>query len=200
MSDDAINFQSPVGELQWMYISGEGKKNLKGVKVFAAALVLPEAEAILFKEQINTFYEENKPKKTKLKSLGYKAVLDEEKNETGFVSFNFWTGRTFPDGTPKIIKTFNAKGNEVSLGTKKIGNGSRGRIGGAMDVYRTDAKESGVTLYLNSVQLTKFIEFTGSDSFEALEDEDGDSFEAVNDDGMSAVAEVGEEPKATPKL
>ena len=68
---------------------------------------------------------------------------------------------------------------------KKIGNGSRGRVGGVMAIYKHKAKK-GVTFYLNTVQLTKFVEFTGGVNADEVTDEAGDGFDGV-DGGMGAL-------------
>ena len=204
---NAVQFKTPVGELQWIFITGKGKKDLNGNDRFVASVVVDSTsesgKAMI--AQIDTYWEDNKPKGTKkCKSLGYKMLVDENDEETGMVSFNFWTGITFPDGSAKVIKTFNAKGAEVSLGSKKIGNGSRGKVGGAMAVYDNGVAARGVTLYLNSIQLSKFVEFTGSDSYDELEDEDGEGFTGVDDDGMEAMTETEQsgsgETAAKPRL
>jgi len=187
----AVQFKTQVGELQWVFITGKGKKDLNDNDRFVASVVMDAdtAKAEKMIADIDAFWAENKPKDVKkAKSLGYKMLVDEEENETGKVSFNFWTGITYPDGSAKVIKTFNAKGAEVSLGSKKIGNGSRGVIGGAMAIYANGKAASGVTLYLNSIQLAKFVEFTGTDSFDALDEDEAD-FDGVDDDGMGALTE-----------
>ena len=200
---NAVNFKTPVGDLEWIFITGNGKKDLNGNDRFVGSVVLnaDSKECIAQLAEIDAFWEENKPKGAKVKSLGYKVLVDDAGEPTGKVSINFWTGITYPDGSAKVIKTFNAKGAEVSLGAKKIGNGSRGRIGGAMAIYDNGVAARGVTLYLNSIQLSKFVEFTGSDSFESIDDDDEDSFEGV-DDGMGGIDDKpeAESSAAKPRL
>ena len=198
---EAVNVQSPLGDLEWIFITGKGKKDLKDNDRFSANVVMDSDNITCqdFITEISEFWQENKPKKVKkAKSLGHRPVLDDNDEETGRTAFNFWTGIVFPDGQPKVVKVFNAKGAEVSLGNKKIGNGSRGRIKGAMAVYENGA-EAGVTLYLNGIQLTKFVEFTGGVSFDEVDDDDGESFEGFDDDGMEALTEEQKE-EAQPRL
>ena len=194
------NVQTPVGDLEWVFITGRGKKDLNDNDRFVASVVLPsdspECEAFIAK--INDFWDENKPKGAKIKSLGYKVLEDENNEPTGRTSFNFWTGITFPTGDPKVVKVFTAKGAEVALGTKKIGNGSRGRIKGAMAIYDNGPAARGVTLYLNGLQLTKFVEFTGGVDFDEVDDGD-DAFEGF-DNGMDALETESENPTAQPRL
>lgn len=182
---------TPVGDLKWVFITGNGKKDLNGNDRFVASVSFPSdsEELKTVKKAINTFWNENKPKgKTKPKSNGIREEFvkdsDGEPQPTGNYLVNFWTGVVFPDGTPKIIKTMNAKGAEVALGGRKIGNGSRGAISGAMDVYE-NGPNCGVTLYLNAIQLTWFVEFTDDAGFTAQEDdEDGWTGEELNEGGF----------------
>ena len=110
-----------------------------------------------------------------------------KKAKTGNTVFQFKTGTKFKDGAPKIIKTFNSKGAEVALGDKKIGNGSRGRIQGSMGIYEVKSKQgatmgAGVTLYLDGIQISKFVQWVGGPQFDAIEGEE-DTFEGVGDMG-----------------
>lgn len=197
---EAQNVQTPVGDLEWVFITGKGKKDLNDNDRFVASLVVPtdSDECIAFKEQIEEYWAENKPKGAKLKSLGFKELEDENGKTTGRTSFNFWTGIVFPTGDPKKVKVFNAKGAEVSLGDKKIGNGSKGRIKGAMGIYDNGPAARGVTLYLNGIQLTKFVPFEGGVSFDEVEDAGDDAFEGF-EDGMDALPEETN-PEAQPRL
>lgn len=196
MSKEVENITTPVGDLEWLFITGKGKKDQQGNDRFVASVVL-DKDSVFCKDlisDIDAFWEANKPKKVKEpKSRGYRELQDEEGNDTGRISFNFWTGTVFQDGQVKEIKVFNSKGAEVSLGSKKIGNGSRGRIKGAMGIYDTGPGACGVTLYLNGIQLTKFVEFTGGVSFDEVEDGDED-FESFDQDGMDAINTNDGEP------
>ena len=201
MSNNPVeNVQTPVGTLEWVFITGKGKKDLQDNDRFVAAVVFPtdSDECKILEEQIKEFWEENKPKGAKLKSLGITALKDENDALTGRTSFNFWTGTEFPDGSAKIIKVFTAKGNEVSLGSKKIGNGSRGRIKGAMGIYDQGPAARGVTLYLNGIQLSKFIPFDGGVDFDEMEGEE-DGFDGFEDDGMGALAPESESENPAPQ-
>jgi hypothetical protein len=90
-------------------------------------------------------------------------------------------------GDKKIIKVFNSKGNEVSLHGKKIGNGSRGRAVGSIAIYDFNTAARGVTFYLNSVQLSKFVEFTGGSAPSGGIDDEGEGFEGVEGDMPSGI-------------
>lgn len=165
---------TPKGDLAWVFITGEGRKDLNGNDRFVASVKYPNGADELAKVQaeIKEFWDENKPKgKGKPKSTGVKVETDKEGEETGFTLVNMWTGTTFPNGNPKVVKTYNSKGAEVSLGSKSIGNGSVGSLSGTMAIYE-NGPNVGVTIYLNAVQLSKFVEFSQDAGFEA-DDEEG---------------------------
>ncbi len=189
---------SPIGTLEWCFIDGEGKKDLKGDPKFQIDVVITPEQAKSFKAMVDAYWKENKPTSVKSpKSLGIypHTVRDEEASkeagetvykETGNTAIRFKTGTTFKSGDPKIIKIFNSKGHEVSLQGKKIGNGSRGRVNGVMAIYNINPATCGVTFYLNSIQLSKFIEFAGASFDEIPEDAGEEGFEGV-DGGMGGI-------------
>lgn len=202
-----LQLRTPVGNLTWIFITGKGKKNLKDEDIFSGNVEFHKDDPLLkdFEEKIKAFWKENRPSGIKkAKSLGIRKVmekqLDKDGNEvlddddanimveTDMRAVTFWTGPFYPDGTPKVIKIANAKGNEVSLGKKKIGNGSRGCLVGAAGIYES-GKEAGVTLYLNAIQLTKFVEYTGGDNFTDVSAGEADAFTGIEDDGMENVEE-----------
>lgn len=192
---------TPVGPLAWVFINGSFKKDLNGNPRYSAEVHFHKdsEEYKEVKAKVDAFWEENKPKGRKLKSNGIRRIQnkldDGEYEDTDFYAVQFWTGPTFPDGTEKKIKIKNAKGAEVSLGSKKIGNGSIGRISGVMAIYDQGVAATGVTLYLNTIQLQKFVEFTGGDDgLEAIGGDDG--FEGIDDgDGIGAVSEEAPKPR-----
>ncbi len=199
MSNKLID--SPVGTLEWVHIDGEGKPDLQGVPKYQCDVVLTPEQAAPFREMVDAYWEENKPKGAKAaKSLGLypHSVKDEEASteagenvykETGNTVVRFKTGTTYQSGDAKKITVFNSKGNEVSLQGKKIGNGSRGRVNGVMAIYNINKSTCGVTFYLNAVQLSKFVEFTGGANFDTIEEEDG-GFEGV--EGAPTAIEDGD--------
>lgn len=220
----ATPFKTPKGTINWCIISGDGKENMSGKMKYTADLVLatdsPEAKSLI--GFIDDYWSDNKPgkwpKNRPAKSLGYRdektPVLDADGNKqygddgkvvaepTGNTVFSFSTDTTYPSGDVKKISVFNAKGNKVDLGDKKIGNGSEGKVSGAIGTYEvTDGKgtitDAGVTLYLNSVQLTKFVPFSGEEQWDADEDEDGWTGEGETD-GWEG--EEGKEAKSTPRI
>ena len=150
------------------------------------------------------YWEQNKPKGAKApKSTGVyphtvkdeAASKEEGENvykETGNTVVRFKTGTTYQSGDPKIVKVFNSKGNEVSLHGKKIGNGSRGRANGVMAIYNINKATCGITFYLNSIQLSKFVEFTGGANFDEIEDGD---FEGVEGEPTAIEDETASKPR-----
>lgn len=199
-----LTIETPKGSLEWVLISGEGKENLSGKLQYKADLVLEGEPAAALKATIDAFYQETKPKgapKTP-KSTGYyphklpklaedgTPELDEDGKkillETGKTVFSFKTDTTWPkDGSQKVIKVFNSKGNPVQLGDTKIGNGSVGRILGAAGIYEVKAKngaliDAGVTLYLNAIKLLKLEEYIGGAQFSNSDDDA--EYEAVGEE------------------
>ena len=204
-----IVIDSPVGDLEWVHIDGDGKPDLQGIPKYQCDVVLTPEVAEPFKARVNEYWEENKPKGAKAaKSLGIypHSVKDEDASkeagenvykETGKTVVRFKTGTTFQSGDPKIVKVFNSKGNEVSLQGKKVGNGSRGRVNGVMAIYNINKATCGVTFYLNAIQLSKFVEFTGGANFDTIEEEDG-GFEGV--EGVPGAIEEESADAERPRL
>ena len=199
-------FESARGTLEWVTITGEGKANLSGKLEYLATLVLEGDAAAALRAEIDAFWAENKPAKFNkdAKSLGYydhtapTGEVDEDGKKiyasTGKTAFRFKTGTMYKDGKQKVVQIYNSKGNKVVLGETQIGNGSIGRIKGAMGIYinanpKTGvAIDAGVTLYLDSIMLLKLEQYeTGG--FSANE-EDAE-FEAIGEDfvGEEAPAE-----------
>lgn len=184
---------TPIGELKWVFIDGEGKEDLNGNPRYVASLCLETSSdaEVKLKGVIDGYWDENKPKGRKCKSKGYYAETanktddNPEGEETGNTVFQFWTGTKFPDGKPKLVKVYNAKGNEASLGGKRIGNGSIGAISGAMGIYDNGPAATGVTLYLNAVQIKKLEEFSDDAGFGAVDDGDGWSGESSDFEGTA---------------
>ncbi len=208
---------SPKGPLEWVTIDGDGKENLSGKLQYVANVVVDEKDPIV--KEINDFWEENKPKgfKKDAKSTGvypYKAPTEEKDEDgkdiyevvKGKVSLSFKTGTTYPDGTVKKIQIYNAKARKVELPEGvRIGNGSVGQISGAMGIYETMAPggktliDAGVTLYLNSIKISKLVEYEGAgDNFEPDEDEE-DGWEG-DEDTFEGEAKQAAPAKGKPRL
>lgn len=205
MANAIEKVRSPKGEFEWVFIDGEGKENLSGNMKYTMNIVMDAEAAKPFTDQIDAFWAENKPQgfKKDPKSLGYKPHTvknkeTDEYEETGKVLFIFSTDTMWPakgdePAKKKVIQVYNAKANKISLNGKKIGNGSEGYVSGAMGIYSTKAKEAGVTLYLNAVQLTKFVEFSTDAGFDA---EDG----YTGEDAETGFEQQDDNTPAKPRL
>lgn len=195
-----VKIQSPKMELCWVTISGKGKANMSGTLQYVASGILdasiPAHQAFI--DEVNAYWEDNKPAKFNKapKSTGIYPYTEKDKDGNkvevpGKFVVAFKTGIAYPDGTAKIIDVYNAKAKKVSLGTQTIGNGSVGFISGAMGVYENRNPttkailDAGVTLYLDAIQLTKFVPYSADAGFNAVEDEDGwtgeEEFEGVTE-------------------
>lgn len=197
--------ESPVGELEWVIVGGQGKLNTLNDKYYYQATLVLDSESQECKDfiaEIDQFFEDEADKKMKKKnkkSTGYaphKVRTGEDEDgdpiyeETGKTAFMFKTETTFKDGNAKTIGIHNAKGARVALGNRKIGNGSVGRINGVIKTY-DQVKDTGTSLYLNAVQLVKYIPFADGPSFDSVEDEVDaeEAFEGFEDDGDMTPAE-----------
>lgn len=210
-SKTAVNVQSPRGELEWVFNTGEGKKNKHEKYKYQASVIVPDAEAQAFKDQIDEFWKENKPKGAKKPATkGYRnqSVKSEEVDEDGdaiyvdvpgFTEFFFSTNATWPDGKPRKIAIINSKNQPIEF-TQRIGNGSIGRLGGIMDIYDV-AGNQGINLYFGAIKLLKFVAAQDGPSFDA-DDEDAE-FDAVpdsdKDETFTGDDEQAEENSATSK-
>ena len=161
----AEKINTPIGGLEWITITGAGKTNLNGKQIFTADIVLDATQGAKLAADYAAYWEANKPKGAKEpKSMGYKV------QEDGSYRFTFKTGTQLPSGDLKKIRTFDAKAAEVDLQGKQIGNGSLGRIAGAIDVYDAGPAARGVTGYLDAIQITELKEYKGAaDAFTPTE-------------------------------
>ena len=209
MAKTKVRVETPRGEFQWITITGPGKENLSGKMQYLANIAFdPKAPKwAALRAEVDAFWEANRPKKIKEpKSNGFydEMVKTDETDEDGeaikkatgrqFIAFK--TNTEWSDGeggfTPNVIKTYNARGREVQLGSVKIGNGSEGVVLGSYDIYVNKTKQgaivdAGVTFFLTKLKINKLVEF-GDDNF-AEDDEAGeeegafmgvaDSFESV---------------------
>ena len=193
-SKTAVNVQSPRGELEWVFNTGDGKKNKYDKYKYQGSVIVPDAEAQPFKDQIDAFWKENKPKGAKKAATkGYRnqSVKSDEVDEDGdaiyvdvpgFTEFFFSTNATWPakDGKapqPRKIAVINSKNQPIEF-TQRIGNGSIGRLGGIMDIYDFQGN-AGINLYFGAVKLLKFVAAQDGPSFEA--DDDDAEYDAVPD-------------------
>jgi len=194
-----LRVTTPKGELQWVFISGEGSFNeLSDKYEYKATLRLPieSPEAIAFKQKLIDLWENSEEKKAydeafaKAKPAmqakfeihpGYTIVEDDNGNPTGFIDFKFKTNTEFETkkgAQATKIDVYNAQAKKVDIGDTKIGNGSIGKIAGTAITWQR-ADGGGVSLYLSSIQIIKLVEYVDN---EFGEEEDGDFVDA---DGTS---------------
>lgn len=208
----SIPVKTPKGILEWVIINGEGRPNKKGKLMYKASVVcdpaLPEVAA--FKKKVDDFWKENRPKGAKVSdfnTIGYRnhsvatGEVDEDGDkifeETGKIEFFFSTGTTWPDGSQKVIKVYNSKGREVQLGKKKVGNQSEGRLSGNMMVYDV-AGNMGVNLYLDSVMITKFVEYVDGTDWSDEADDADDGWTGEDNNDWTGDEEAADEEQAAP--
>lgn len=220
---DLIGVVTPVGELQYVQISGQGKLNYnEDGYVYVATVNLTGDAAEELKGKIDKVLGEV-AKGENLKARGYRELMQDEEGiytptsntkerdakakATGIWAFTFSTGTSYADDKTKLIKVYNSakpKPYAINLGDKKIGNGSKGAISGKMQRYKK-GKDVGVSLFLNAVQLVDFIEYTDDAGFEG---QDGgftggelESFApAETQVSTESNEKVADKPKSKPKL
>lgn len=221
MGEPLTKVVTPVGELNYVQISGKGKKNYNedGFN-YVATVSLTGDDAEELKGKIDEVLGAV-PKGKTIKSVGYRKVYKDAEGkkfsptsnrkvtdtdtETDETAFTFTTATTFGEGKPKKIGVFNSKAQKVSLGEKKVGNGSIGCISGAMQRFER-GKEVGVSLFLNAIQLTKFIPYDDDAGFGEQEGdfdgvEDNDFVGDVDTDTDSGSEEATEKKAASkPRL
>ena len=218
--NDKLKIVTPVGRLQYVTISGEGALNkLKSPPTleYRASVLVPIAEAKELIAELAEYYTEAASGKLTKKTAGwYYANEDGSKSEkaTELILFNFKTATQFKDGNRKTINVFNSSGKAISLKDEnghhlKIDNSSRGCIQG-LATYYTNAGNDGLSLWLNAVQLVKFVEYDGNPGFKKIEG--GDNFEGVKTDSgfannsnpneteKSAVPDENKKTQAVPSL
>lgn len=117
--------------------------------VYKTGLEMSPKEAEKFVEDLKACYVEEFGAK-KLPS----AKLPFKKNEDGSIVFNFKS-----KNAPKI---FDAKGNPIKNPSElRVGGGSVVKVAGAMKAYNAGGA-TGVTCYLNSIQIIDLVEYNGS--------------------------------------
>ena len=158
-----------IGELEYVRVTDEGFEDLSGKFKFTANLVVPSNSPII--SEIDKFWKKFKPDnyKRKPRSLGYypHRVRTDERDEDGEfiweetdkVFLRFKTNTTYPGGSPKRIKIYDAYANEAKIPDNVIiGNGSIGKISGAMGIY-INKPDAGVSLYLDAIQIIKLVKY-----------------------------------------
>ena len=163
---DLINIVTPVGELLYVNISGQGKENYdEDGYEYVASIRLTGEKVEQCKVDIQVAVDKM-PKGETLKSCGYKEFVKnkdgdlrsptlrkpktDEEELSGIWEFAFKTNTTYGDGKTKKIGVRNANVQPISLGDKRVGNGTIGAISGKIGTNSYKGEYS-VTLYLNAI-------------------------------------------------
>ena len=128
-------------------------------------------------------------------STPIKPVLDENGDETDMIEVKFKTRATWPDGKTKIVKVFNAKGQDVTEQFMEkgimIGNGTLGVVHGVFSTYEY-LKKFGITSYLTAIQIAKLVEYSDGVEPDDLTAEIGEEEAFVASEGNEAPVESPE--------
>lgn len=200
----ATKIKTPLGELKYIFITGEGRNQaMPGEEErmqFVASLELTRdsKEHKTLIAEINKEWEAYKVKAglkpaTQPKTNGIKPVMDKETGaETDKVLVTFKTDTKWKDGKPQVVKVFDHKGADITTAVHNaqwtIGNGSTGVIHGSASGNNVGGAHK-VTLYLTAVQLAKLVKYEGA-AIE-LDDLDGDDIDL--DGGVSAIGDEAPE-------
>ena len=217
MARKGLKVKTQVGNLKYVFITGEGRNNAmpgEEPRMQYVASIETEKDSALhkhFKAQIDAEWKDYKEAfgvKGMPKTNGIKEVMvpdpegniDPETEEVakvpnGNVLITFKTNTTWPDGNAKSVKVYDHKGQDISVAVLNadwaIGEGSRGIIHGTAQGNSIGGKHK-VTLYLNAVQLAKLVKYEGDTP--ELDEIDGEDIDL----GEDAVAAISEEE--TPDL
>jgi hypothetical protein len=185
MANASLKVVTPNGALKYCTITGQGRPKLKakGKFVYQASVIVTKDQAKEFKKIVDEFFQENKPSGYKKDTPANKIIRDIEGDKKNKL-ITFSTNTVFEvDGEEQKtkIKIKNSKNQERELPEGvSIGDGSKGAISGKLAIYG-DSDDAGVSMFLNAVQITKFVEYKSDDGFEAVDDDDGfDDFEGTS--------------------
>lgn len=99
------------------------------------------------------------------KKWGTDPYLGYKEQDDGSKLFKFKTKHFYTDKdgneVPKVIKVYDTQNNLMDV---NLGNGSMVRINYTPVPYHSSAKNFGVTMYLNAVQVIKLVEYLGGAS------------------------------------
>ena len=204
MAQVKITFKTPLLPLSWVNIAGQGKLKMNADDNgepsnynYTATVTYPDEKAMLVdKKKFDTFWRENKPSGcTKQNYDMFKPEMEPDLDKDGKEQFDEddalikkptgrWTlqAKTIThwprDGKANKVKVLRGNGSVLDLGDRVIGEGSTGVIHGSLGINSYTGNE-GLAFYLNTVQLKKFVEYTGSD--------DVDSEDLGDDEGLEDV-------------
>ena len=202
----ATKIKTPVGELRYVFIEGEGRdQSMPGEEArmqYVASMVLkkdgPQHKALL--AEINKEWDAYKASAglkpaQQPKTNGIKVILDKDTGaETDEVLVTFKTNTKWKDGNQQVIKVFDHKGNDITVAVHNadwsIGNGTTGIIHGSASGNGIGGAHK-VTLYLSGVQIAKLVKYEGSaidaDEIQGEDIDLGDDVAAITTDEAPAL-------------
>lgn len=204
------NIVSPKGTFLLAIVSTPSTK-FKPEGEFTAKIAVPLDQAgplltkikAAAKASLDQAKKENPKKAAKMKAGPLPFEIDEDTGTVVLKTKRLASGTSKKTGKKwtATIPIFDAKGKPVT-GEVRIGDGSEGRVSFSIRPYYTDLVGAGVTLSLEGLQLTKYVEWTGSASADKLgftADEDGFSTDDLapksefdDDEDETAEGEAGE--------
>lgn len=183
----SVIHKSPAGLAQYPRLTKPDTK-FKADGEYKVTLILLGAEAQALTDLIDAAMQESlvqarRDNPTKAKSIKaatdkpYKAVTDDEGNDTGEIRFNFKmaakvTSRTTGQSWEQKPDLFDAKGKVLI--NPKIGGGSKVKVAFELYPFYTALIGAGVSLRLRAVQVIDLVEYNSrSAAGYGFEDEDG---------------------------
>lgn len=155
---------------------------------YTIEVVMPAPEAQSFIKAIEEVASEAGLKLKNVKNWPFKDEVDEDDNETGNVIFKASNRATTKSGEKRSIAHFDAKAKPLGKDFKLTG-GSTVIVAARPSAFKELG--GGVTMYLDGVQVIKYVPyaggnpgFTAQDGFATDDDEDGDEdggFKPAND-------------------
>lgn len=204
----ATSITSPKGTLQYVQVTGQGKLDYDGkFYEFVASVKLGKKEAEAMYAEVCDYFEENKPSWFKGEKPSNKI---KRKQDDGDFLFQFKTKAEFETEDPETKKIsvhktkigiINSKNKEVALPEGEgIGNGSIGRIKGTLTIH-SDRKKgtAGVSLWLNNVQVLKYVKYVPDTGFDIDEDGEFEDFEQPDAEFPTEEDVAKEKPKKKKK-
>jgi len=203
MAEDIVKSKitTPKGELRYVQVSGLGKLDYDGkFYEYNASIVLNKKDAKKLYGEICEFFEEEKPIWFRGKEPTNK--IKRETEEGDFI-FHFKTKTEFEDDKGNVRHTkigiINFKNKAVNLPSDEaIGNGSIGRISGTMTIFSDKRGGSaGVSLWLNNIQLLKYVKYVPDTGFD--EEDEGDELDFDNTPDAEGAKDFNEPKKKKKK-
>jgi hypothetical protein len=171
MATKLRSFVTPAGTLSWPWISKPDTRYV-AEGVYKTSFILNDVESKpLMTACEEAFVAEYGAAKLKKANMPFDDELDANGNPTGNIIFKFKSKRQ-----PKL---YDSKGKVIAK-VLQVASGTTAKIATALNPYATGVN-TGVSLYLNDIQILELVEFNAGAKFTAEE-----GFDYV-DDGKSDV-------------